>query len=161
MRIDFKPKNREELRSILFFYWAYWWRSLLISLLVSIPAGILYFSLDAPLLSYSFLFGIFLTLSILFYLFLIVAVVPLYIFEKLVSKEFKTFSVRWNISPPKALLEKEYFKRIVIYEVASVAPFVCSVGFDSFAIILGIFMFYLFAKNEWLPFAIEAKAQAA
>ena len=158
MRIDFKPKNQEEVLSILLFYWAYWWRALLGYLLICVPIGALYFALLSTTSTRALVCTILLTLPVIIFL---VAYVTLYLFRKLVFTEFKTFSVKLIIPEPPSIFERIYLTKVLIYlGVSLLSGLIFSAPF-SFSVIFQAFLFYLFVKNQWLPFVIEAKIEAA
>lgn len=165
MRIDFKPKSQEEVFSILLFYWAYFWRVLLLGVIMLIPIlGILisiptvgYFVIYASSAS-TLIFGLFIVL-IVFLEFLLIISIALYLFRKLASRQFKTFSVRWIMPYPKSIFEKNYLKNVLAYlGVSFLGSFIFG-AFYAFSFIFQAFLFYVFAKNEWLPFLIESKTK--
>lgn len=158
MRIDFKPKNQEEVLSVLLFYWAYWWRALLGYLLICVPIGALYFALLSTASTAALVCTILLTLPLIIFL---GAAVTLYLFRKLAFIEFKTFSVKWIIPEPQSIFERVYLTKVLIYLGTSVlSGLIFSVPF-SFSVIFQAFLFYLFVKNQWLPLTIEAKTETA
>lgn len=143
MRVDFKPKNQEEVFAILLFYWAFWWRALLLCVLMLIP--ILFVILDA--------------FDALLIAMLLMIPITLYLFKKLASRQFKTFSVRWIMPYPESIFERNYLKNVLVYlGVSFLSSFILG-EFYVFETILQAFLFYLFAKNKWLPFVIEAKKE--
>ncbi len=157
MRINFKPKNQEEVFSILLFYWAYWWRACLWGTLIVAPVAALYFALLYNSASISLM--IFLIIAILPLAFLIVIVITLYVFRKLACKKFKTFSVKWTMPEPQSLFERGYIKKVLIYLGVSMLSGIIVSTFLLLSVIFQAFLFYLFVKNEWLPFVIEAKEE--
>ena len=157
MQINFQPKNQDEVFAILLFYWAYWWRSLLGWILVSVPLVGLYFAIFLSTKSVMVcVFAILLTLPLIL---LLGVTITLYLFKKLASKQFETLSVRWLISEPESIWERGYLKKVLVYlGVSMLAGFIFGT-FYAFFFIVQTFLFYLFAKNKWLPFVIEAKKE--
>ena len=111
MRINFKPKNQEEVFAILLFYWAYWWRAM--CLFLGVGSVIIMSALSLPV--FSTVHDIFLALLVAFAMLTTITSVTLCIFKKLSSLKFKTFSVKWIIPEPQSIFEKEYFKKVLIY----------------------------------------------
>lgn len=159
MRIDFKPKSQEEVFSILLFYWAYFWRVFLwavfifLFIIVGLMLCIIAFTQGTSLL---FLFY---PLLILPFMVFLVIIISLYTLRKLTSKKFKTFSVKWLIPEPKSIWTREYLKKVLVYLGVSMSAVFIFGAFYAFGFILDAFLFYVFAKNEWLPFLIEPKTK--
>ena len=157
MQVNFQPKNQEEVFSILLFYWAYWWRAFLGFILVCVPVVGLYFTMFMSTTSVRvYVFAILLTLPVIL---LIGVTITLYLFKKLASKKFKTFSVKWVMPEPGSIYERGYLKKVLVYLGISMLGNFIFGGLYAFVFIIQAFLFYLFAKNEWLPFVIEAKTE--
>lgn len=160
MRIDFKPKNQEEVLAILLFYWAYWWRTIGLSVLVIVPIAVLYFVAYFTLSVSKWVFILILLSTIPLGFFSIIAI-TLYLFKTLASKQFETFSVRWIMPYPESIFERVYLKNVLSYfGVSTLVELILGISFPfAISFILEIFIFYLFVKNQWLPFIIEAKIE--
>jgi hypothetical protein len=159
MQIDFKPKNQEEVFSILLFYWAYWWRAFLGCILVCIPVAILCFAIFMS--TKSVLIWV-IAVLLIFPAFLLSGVaITLYLFKKLASKQFKTFSVNWLMPEPESIFERNYLKKVLVYLGVSLLGGFIFGSLHALVFIVQAFIFYLFVKNQWLPFVIETKTDAA
>lgn len=157
MQINFQPKNQDEVFAILLFYWAYWWRAFLGCALICVPVVGLYFAIFMS--TTSVMVYVFAILSTLPLILLLGITITLYLFKNLASKQFETFSVRWVISEPQSILERGYLKKVLVYLGVSMLGGFIFGAFYAFVFFIQAFLFYLFIKNEWLPFVIEAKKE--
>ena len=60
---------------------------------------------------------------------------------------------------PQSLFERGYIKKVLIYLGVSMLSGIIVSTFLLLSVIFQAFLFYLFVKNEWLPFVIEAKEE--